>query len=598
MFRYLFIILFLVFNLNARSLVNVNFSNLKINEFIKIVSKLVNKNILVTDIIEGQVNLVSNVSIYDDELISILSSVLKSKDYTLIKNGSIYEVIKISKAVKSEANYKGSLKNNSFIVSHLIQIKNNDVDIIASKLKSLTSIHSNLITIKSSNMILISDYPKNINVIKKIIKKIDIKLNNDVFMYEIKNVQAKALLTYLNESSKLLFNDSLKSDKVKILLHEDLNSIIVIGKKSNVLVIEKLIKKFDIESSNNQTLKIFNLKNAKADEVFKALNDIIKNQKFSDESLKPNVSKSDDINSIIVVGVPHIIKALEPLIKELDKEKYQVYVEARIIDINKKNSEDLGIKYNFDGARLLSSGGLLSFSSNFSGIAPIQGLIGKNLSSSLVGDGLALGASIDFLQTNGASKSISNPSILCVNNKESSIYVGKAISLQSGSVSASDSGVTNSYVRTDIGLTLKIIPRVSSSDKVTLEVSIILENIIDDGSNNETGQPVTSKQEINTQTILRHGENIIIGGLVKSYTLDSKSQIPLLGDIPFLGALFRSTSTTKEQDNLVVILTPYIIDNSEKLSQLQKDLGTLSKLQEKYNQEAFNNFEEEGLKDD
>ncbi|WP_321777790.1 secretin N-terminal domain-containing protein [Sulfurimonas sp.] len=447
-------------------------------------------------------------------------------------------------------------------------------------------------------MIFISDYPKNIKVIKKIIKKIDVKLNNIVVMYEVKHIRAKELLTYLNESSKFLFNISLKSDKVKILLHEDLNSIIVIGKKSNILVIENLIKKFDVASTNNQTLKVFNLKNAKADEVFKALINIINNQKFSDESLKPNISKSDDINSIIVVGVPHIIKALEPLIKELDKEKYQVYVEARIIDINKKNSEDLGIKYNFDGARLLSSGGLLSFSSNFSGIVPIQGLIGKNLSSSLVGDGLALGASIDFLQTNGASKSISNPSILCVNNKESSIYVGKTISLQSGSVSASDNGVTNSYVRTDIGLTLKIIPRVSSSDKVTLEVSIVLENIIDDGSNNETGQPVTSKQEVKTQTILRHGENIIIGGLVRSYTLDSKSQVPLLGDIPFLGALFRSTSTTNEQDNLVIILTPYIIDNSEKLSQLQKDLGTLSKLQDEYNLKAFNKFENQGFKDD
>ncbi|WP_321777791.1 hypothetical protein [Sulfurimonas sp.] len=142
MFRYLFVVLILVFSLNAKTLVNVNFSNLKINEFIKIVSKLVNKNILVTDIINGQVNLVSNASIYDNELIDILSSVLKSKGYTLIKNGSFYEIIKISKAIKSEANYKGSLKNNTFIVSQLIQINNNDVDVIASKLKSLTSMYN------------------------------------------------------------------------------------------------------------------------------------------------------------------------------------------------------------------------------------------------------------------------------------------------------------------------------------------------------------------------------------------------------------------------------------------------------------------------
>ncbi|MFT7002820.1 MAG: general secretion pathway protein D [Sulfurimonas sp.] len=594
MFKYLFIVLILVFSLNAKDLVNVNFSNLQINEFIKIVSKLTNKNILVTDTIEGQVNLVSTVQIYDDELLDILSSVLKSKDYTLIKNGSLYEVIKISKAVKAEANYKGSLNNNSFIVSELIQVVNNDVDIIASKLKSLTSVNSILTTIKSSNMILISDYPKNIKVIKQIIKKIDIKLNNEVFMYEVKHVQAKALLTYLEEISKLLFNASLESDKVKFLLNEDLNSIVVIGKKSNILVIQNLIKKFDIASKDNETLKVFNLKNAKAEDVFNALTAIIKNQKFSDESLKPNISMSEDINSIIIVGVSHVIKSLEPLIKELDKQKYQVYVEARIIDINKQNSEDLGLKYGFEGGSLLSSGGLLSFSSNFGGSA-YSGVLGNSLSSSMTG-GLALGASIAFLQTNGASKTISNPSILCLNNKESSIYVGKTISVSSGSVSSSDDGVTNSYTRTDVGLTLKITPRVSEADKVTLEVSIVLENVTDDGSNNATGQPVTSKQEVKTETILRHGENIIIGGLVKSYSLESRSQLPLLGDIPYLGDfLFSSTSTTKEQDNLVIILTPYIIDNSEKLSKLQKDLGVLSKVQAQYNKKLFEKIKEDGF---
>jgi general secretion pathway protein D len=214
-------------------------------------------------------------------------------------------------------------------------------------------------------------------------------------------------------------------------------------------------------------------------------------------------------------------------------------------------------------------------------------------------DSLALGASLDFLQTNGASRSVSNPSLLCVNNKESSIYVGKAISLKNGSVSSSDSGITNSYTRKDVGITLNITPRVSTSDKVTLDVSIVLENVTDDGSNNATGQPVTTKQEVKTETILRHGENIIIGGLVKNYSLESQSKIPLLGDIPLIGKyLFSSISSTNQQENLVIILTPYILDNSEKLSLLQKDLGTLSRIQEEYNVNVFKDIEGRGFKDD
>jgi general secretion pathway protein D len=97
---------------------------------------------------------------------------------------------------------------------------------------------------------------------------------------------------------------------------------------------------------------------------------------------------------------------------------------------------------------------------------------------------------------------------------------------------------------------------------------------------------------VKTQAILRHGESIIIGGLVKVYDAKSVSKIPLLGDIPWIGEyLFSSTTTSTEEDNLIVILTPYVIDKSEKLSQLQKDLGVLAKLQEEYDIEAFKNLE-------
>jgi general secretion pathway protein D len=335
--------------------------------------------------------------------------------------------------------------------------------------------------------------------------------------------------------------------------------------------------------------------------VLKSLNDIVAKQTFSDPTMKPNISANEEINAIIIVGDPTIIKGMRYIIDELDKEKYQVYVQARIIEINKNKASDLGVKYGFDAAALTSEG-LYSFATNFGG-APVQGIVGSALADSLVGagvtQGFALGAAIDFLQTNGASKSISNPSILCVNNKESSIYVGKTISVSTGTVTSASgvTGVTSSYKREDVGLTLKIKPRVSSNDKVTLDVGAILESVLDDGSKNATGQPVTSKQEVTTQAILRHGESIIIGGLVKNSELTSVSKVPLLGDIPFLGEwLFSSKSTDDQQDNLVVILTPYVIDKSEKLSQLQKDLGVLARLQKEYDLEVFDKVEKEGIK--
>lgn len=591
----------LVLSLNAREQVNVNFSDLQINDFIKLVSKITHKNILVNNKINGTVNFISTTPVYNDELIGILVSVLDSKGFTLVKKGSLYEIVRSTEAAKHNVYVAREGKHiyGSLMVTQAIQVKGENVDIVAAKIRYLISKTAKLMTMKESNTLLITDYPKNIETIKKVIK--DIAKNNTMVVktIPIKNADAKKLQTKLVAISKSIFNAKVASQQVKILLDENINGVIVIGNQANVTIVTNLLKSMDVESHASRGIQIFALKNSDATTVAKTLNGIIAKQKFADPSMKPNISSSEEINAIIAIGEPTVLKGIKHIVEELDKEKYQVYVKARIVEINKNNALNLGVKYGFDAAALTSEG-LYSLATNFTGSA-IAGTLGTSLAGTVVGSGatrgFALGATLDFLETNGASKSISNPSILCVNNKESSIYVGRTISISTGSF-ANTGGITNAattFKREDVGLTLKIKPRVSSNDKVNLDVEAVLENVIDDGSNNATGQPVTSKQEVKTQAILRHGESIIIGGLVKVSDRTSVSKLPLLGDIPWIGEwLFSSTTTTTQQDNLIVMLTPYVIDKSEKLSQLQKDLGLLAHIQKEYDVEAFKNLEKRG----
>jgi len=463
---------------------------------------------------------------------------------------------------------------------------------VAAKVRYLISKTAKLMTMKESNTILVTDYPKNIETIKKVIGDIASNSETIVKVVDIKHTNIKKLQTKLAAIAKSIFNEKVESEKVQIILDDNINALIFIGSKKNVSKLEELVKKLDVEASANNQVQIFPLKNSDAKAVLTTLTEILKGQTFADPTMKPNISSNEEINAIIAIGDPLIIKGLKLIIDELDKEKYQVYVQARIIEINDNEAENIGIKYGFSAGDV-SASGLYAMSANFgsdsltataqNAVLTALGSIGSGASSAL-----ALGATVDFLESNGASKSVSNPSILCVNNKESSIYVGKTISVSSGSTANAVSGITNSFKREDVGLTLKIKPRVSSVDKVTLDVEAVLENVLDDGSNNESGQPVTSKQEVKTQAILRHGESIIIGGLVKSYELESQSKVPLLGDIPWIGKwLFSSTSVSDQEDNLVVILTPYVIDKSEQLSKLQQELGVLSKIQEEYNREVF-----------
>ncbi len=602
--KLLFMSLLLVVSLESREEVNINFSDLKIEDFIKLVSKIKNKNILVNHRVNGTVDLVSTAPVYDDELMGILISVLESKGYTLVKKGSILEMVRSVDAAKnnSEVIGKGKRADGSFMVTQSIVVEGENVDIVAAKIRYLISKTAKLMTMKESNLILVTDYPENIETIKKVIKDIVENSKFEVEIIPIKNAEAKTIKAKIDLIAKTLFNTKIESQKVEIVLDENTNSLVVVGIQENIKKVQELISRIDVESNSaNNRVQIYSLKNSDATSVLKSLTEIVSKQTYKDPSMKPNVSASDEINAIIAVGDPLILKGIKHIIDELDKEKYQVYVQAKIIEINKNDAENLGIKYGFDGGTLTSSG-LYSFSSNFGGSSVVgdvgSALIGSLTSNSFeVGDSaFALGAAIDFLEDNGASQSISNPSILCVNNQESSIYVGKTISISSGSTNNAVSGITQNFKREDVGLTLKIKPRVSSEAKVTLNVEAVLENVLDDGANNGTGQPVTSKQEVKTEAILRHGESIIIGGLVKSYERESRSQIPFLGDIPLIGdVLFSSNSKTNEEDNLVVILTPYVISKSEMLSELQEDLGRLARLQKLYNKEVFKRIEEGGL---
>ncbi len=584
----LLLTLLLTLPLIAREEVDIKFDKLQISKFIKLVSKISHKNILVTNKINGTVDLVTAAPVYEDELMGILVSVLESKGFTLIKKGTIYEVVRSTEAAKHNVPVvrSGYIAHGNTMVTQAIKVKGENVDIVAAKVRYLISKTAKLMTMKESNTLLLTDYPANIQTIKRIIRDIESKNNKIIKIVPIKHADLKGLKTQIANISKSIFNEKVATQSVKVLMNSNINGLILIGNKQQVAKLEKVIATLDTERNLDKAVQIIPLKNSDAKSVLATLTEIVSKQTFSDPSLKPNISASEEINAVIIVGSPTILKGLKKIIETLDKEKYQVYVQARIVEINKDDAEQIGMKYNIQ-AFSATSAGLIAFSGNFGGQSAISKL-GGTLPAGAPTSGLALGASLDFLQTNGASKTISSPSILCVNNQESSIYVGKTLSFATGSNTAGTLGTTTSFKREDVGLTLKIKPRVSSSDKVTIDAEAVLENVL---LVDQNGQPVTTKQSVITQAILRHGESIIIGGLVKNYTTDTETKMPILGDIPLLGWFFTHHESKDQQDNLIVILTPYIIDKSEKLSALQKQLGELTRLQSEYNQEIFKNIE-------
>ena len=292
------------------------------------------------------------------------------------------------------------------------------------------------------------------------------------------------------------------------------------------------------------------------------------------------------------MGFEEEISQIDELIKELDKEKTQVYVQARIIEVNDELVNQIGVSYGIFGARA-SNNVLSSFSSSLNN-ADIPTLSIEGLKIPDLTSGLALGASLNLLKQNGALDIVSEPSILAINNKESSIYVGETISIKVSS-SVTDGGtIKENYEREDVGLTLKVKPRISNDTKVTLEIEAILEGV--KTTQTISGNADTSKKQIKTTTILNNGESVIIGGLIENKIESTNQKVPVLGDIPLFGELFKNNINNSKKNNLVIIVTPYLIPKTKDITFVRNKLSELKNLEDKYLADSLVRLKEQALK--
>ncbi|QDM01773.1 type II secretion system protein GspD [Aliarcobacter butzleri] len=348
------------------------------------------------------------------------------------------------------------------------------------------------------------------------------------------------------------------------------------------------VKKVEIIKEEEQFTEVIGLKNVDGVNIIKILDDVV-NKKYINKPTKPFVSLDLESNSLVVMASKDELKQIKDLIQELDKEKAQVYVQAKIIEVNNELVNKIGISYGIISTSARSDG-INAISSNLNGgsnaIKEAVDTLGIKVSDINIKSGLALGASLNLLQQNGALDIVSEPSILAIDNKESSIYVGEKISVEISSTLTDGGLQRTNYEREDIGLTLKVKPRISSDTKLTLEINTLLEGI--KSTSVSAGQnPDTLKKEIKTAAILNNGESVIIGGLIENKNETIEQKVPVLGDIPLFGGLFKNDSKMNKKNNLVIIVTPYMIPKSKDITYIREQLSELKKLEDKYLQDSL-----------
>ena len=296
-------------------------------------------------------------------------------------------------------------------------------------------------------------------------------------------------------------------------------------------------------------------------------------------------------NSVVLYGLEHEVNEIEEFIKSIDINKEQVYVEAKIVEISQAEIKNIGMKYGLNSA-LLSGNALYTLSSELGikgGSVTIPSGFDLDYPSHLVKSSLNLWATLSLLEKNGALEIISEPSILALNNQESSIYVGKRQSVQTSTTLDKNGNPIPHIERTDIGLKLKVKPRVTNDLKVMLDIIVEQEET---NSNENSLAPVSDKKEIRTSAIVESGENVILGGYIQNKTYKVEDKIPLLGDIPAIGELFKHSSDNVDKKTLVVILTPYIVPKNKNLTILQDNLSKLKLLEKSYSTTLISKLED------
>ena len=513
----LLLVFFLIFSFSSQAntddKININFKDLKISDFIMITSKIINKNILFTDKIEGTMDFIPNKEVSKSDLLKILDFVLEEKGYVLIDEKNILRVVKSS------------------------------------------------------------------------------MIEKDTLIIKLNNLKASEAKKKIDLISAMKFNK--EEQKIAIIEDENNNSLTLLGQKKDLKFLSDYIRTIDNTNiSNKKDIKIFPLKNVEASTVVKILEEIINKKEFINPNDKPLFSIDNESNSIVIMGFVEEISQIDELIKELDKEKTQVYVQARIIEVNDELVNQIGVSYGIFGARA-SNNVLSSFSSSLNN-ADIPTLSIEGLKIPDLTSGLALGASLNLLKQNGALDIVSEPSILAINNKESSIYVGETISIKVSS-SVTDGGtIKENYEREDVGLTLKVKPRISNDTKVTLEIEAILEGV--KTTQTISGNADTSKKQIKTTTILNNGESVIIGGLIENKIESTNQKVPVLGDIPLFGELFKNNINNSKKNNLVIIVTPYLIPKTKDITFVRNKLSELKNLEDKYLADSLVRLKEQALK--
>ena len=592
--------------------VTFNFIDVELPAVTKFISDITGKNFIFDERVKGKITIIAPSKLNIDDAYKLFTAILELKGFTVIPSGvDAYKIIPTAEAKQKGVEIVTDRKTvNESYIARLIPLKAISSDDVMKLIQPIVSKDGFVSAFGPGNLLLVIDSGVNIEKILSIIEAIDLpSVREEPEIVFLRQSSADAVVKILNDGmarsrGKGVPGQQAQADEAKAVADQRLNAVILFGDKWVRESMKSLIAALDVPSPEAQgRINVFFLENADAVELAKVLEGIIKGaqpqrQVATGSPVTPfeavggiTITADKATNALIVVASPADYQNLAHVIKQLDRRRKQVFVEAMIAEVSVDKILELGIKWRAsvkkDGEPVFIGGfGEVNQATVTSIITGLTGLsiggvgnymtIPKDFIPGATEDiripGLA--ALFNLNDFKGVVNVLSTPQLLTSDNKEAEIVVGENVPFigKRERDLTTTSTILNSIERKDVGITLKITPQITEGDYVKLDIyqeisSVKQESeaiIINVG-------PTTTKRSTKTSVVVRDNQTVVISGLMQEKDEENITKMPVLGDIPLFGWLFKQKSVTKKKTNLLVFLTPHVVKDSEVLGRITTD---------------------------
>ncbi|PCI49723.1 MAG: type II secretion system protein GspD [Thalassobium sp.] len=570
----------------------INLKDADIGAFISQVADITGKSFVVDPRVKGKVNVITSEAMNSHGVYELFLSVLQLHGFAAVPAGDVILIVQQNDVKQNgrDLDEKAGIGSQE-LLTKVIMIKNTPALDLVPILRPLVAKYGHLAGVKSSNALIISDHAVNIRRIEQIIDRLDKSGSEELEVIQLKEAWVGNVVTMLQSldpakvSQGNANNTDNTSGSIRVVADERSNRLIIKGEKTARERIRQLIEQLDQPSYFSGSAQVIRLHYADATKLAEMLKALMADTSTGKDENQAKgqaaIYADEDLNALVVRAEPSLMKEVQELVASLDVRRAQVLIESAIVEVTGDNSAALGVQWatgNLDAP----VGG-----TNFSNAGPSLSSIATSIATgdvgSAVGSGLTLGGyseingEVDFgvviqaLQSNTATNLLSTPSIMTLDNQEAEIIVGQNVPFRTGSTaSSSNANPFTTITREDVGITLKVKPHIHDGQAIRLEVEATAESVAQtsvDGS----ADLITNKRSIKTMILSADKETIVLGGLIRDDVREVVSKVPLLGDIPLIGWLFRSKSTSTVKSNLMVFLRPTIVSSSTGARELTQD---------------------------